>query len=55
MFEVFKKLTRVAEEVGTVNSAMMYESGFITVDGKTKDGKKFSLTLSIKEEEKNGN
>ena len=55
MFEVFKKLTCVAEEVGTVSSAMMYESGFITVDGKTKDGKKFAITLTIKEEEENGN
>ena len=54
MFEEFRKLCHVAESIGTVTQAMMYESGFITIEGKTNDGKNYSITMSFKEEEKDG-
>ena len=34
---------------------MMYESGFMTIEGKTEEGKNFKITMSIKEEENDGN
>lgn len=51
----FSKLMAVGLECGTVTAAKMYDHGFMTIDGKTNDGKKFSITLSIKEEETDGN
>lgn len=54
MYEIFRKLCALGDNIGTVNSAMMYDNGFMTVDGKLHDGKPFSFTLKIsKEEEKN--
>ena len=53
MSDILCRLIGLGNEFGTVVTAMMYDSGFMTVDGKTKDGKKFSITLSIKEEEEN--
>ena len=50
MFEYFKKLLAVAEELGTVDNTSLYK-GYITANGKTKDGKMFSLTLDITEVE----
>lgn len=55
MFEKFKKLCALADNIGTVTQAMMYESGFMTIEGELHDGTKFNLTLSIKEEETDGN
>lgn len=51
----FTKLLAVAAEAGTVTSAMLYDSGFVSIDGETQEGKKFTITMSIKEEEKDGN
>ena len=45
----------LAERVGTVTDAHLYNAEFITVDGETHNGKKFSITLNMKEEEKDGN
>ena len=50
--DVFEKLIYIGNCVGNITRANMYNSEFMTVEGKTKDGKKFSVTLSIKEEEK---
>ena len=50
MSEIFEALLHLAGGVGKVSNATMYESGFMTVDGKTAEGKKYSITLSIKEE-----
>lgn len=55
MSEVLCRLIGLGNDIGTVTSAMMYVDGFITVDGETKDGKKFKLSLSVKEEEEDGN
>ena len=54
MFEKFKKLCGLADNIGDVTQAMMYETGFMTVEGELHDGTKFNLTLSFKEEEKDG-
>lgn len=48
----FVDLCAVCAQVGTVTSAMLYDSGFVAIDGITKEGKKFSITMSIKEEDK---
>lgn len=53
MCEIFEALLHLAGGVGAVSNAMMYDHGFMTVDGKTAEGKKFSVTLSIKEESEN--
>ena len=50
--DVFERLIYIGKGAGTITSAMMYDSGFMTVEGKTDDGKAFSITLHIKEEEK---
>ena len=42
----------LASMVGTVIGVHMYSNNFVTVEGKTEDGKPFSVTLHIKEEEK---
>ena len=39
MSEVLFRLIGLGNDIGTVTSAMMYDNGFITVDGETKDGK----------------
>lgn len=51
MCEIFEALLHLAGGVGTVTSAMMYENGFMTVDGQTAEGKKYSVTLNMKEDE----
>lgn len=51
MSEIFTALLCLAGGVGTVTSAGWYENGFMTADGVTADGKKFTVTLNIKEAE----
>ena len=50
--DIFVEMIRLAEQIGSVESANMYGNGYLSVDGKTKDGKKVSLSLIMKEEEK---
>lgn len=52
MNEIFEALLHLAGGVGTITSAHMYDNDFITIEGVAHEGKKFSLTLHIKEEEK---
>ena len=52
---VTSAITTVIDWVGTVVTAMMYADGFMTIEGKTNDCKKFSITMSIKDEETDGN
>lgn len=52
MAEIFEALIHLAGGVGTVTSAMMYANGFMTVEGKTDEGKKYTVTLNIMEENK---
>jgi hypothetical protein len=51
MSDILCKLIKVGNDVGKVTSAMMYDSGFMTVEGVKISGKKFSITFSVKEEE----
>ena len=53
MIEILAKMCAIGNELGTVTSAMMYDHAYITIEGETKlEKKKFSITLHIKEEEK---
>mgnify|MGYP007115389157 CR=1 FL=1 len=53
MSENFCRLIAAGNKLGTVTSAMMYDTGFMAIDGITTEGKKFTITLSVKEEEEN--
>ena len=52
MSGIFQKLIEVGIVVGTISNAHLYDSDFINIEGVTFEGKKFSLTLNIMEEEK---
>ena len=46
----------LAEKLGTVSEAHLYSGEFITVDGITHhDGKHFTITMNLKEENTDGN
>lgn len=51
MIGIFKKMIAVATDVGSILKLNMYED-FARVEGKTSDGKVFTLSLVVKEEEK---
>ena len=55
MSEVLCRLIGLGNDIGTVTSAMMYDSGYLAVDGVTNDGKKFNLNLTVREETEDGN
>lgn len=40
----------LAEKVGIVTEAHLYSGELIVVDGNTKDGTLFTITMSLKEE-----
>ena len=45
----------LAEKIGAIHDAHLYERNYISVDGKALDGTKFTITVRIEEEEKDGN
>lgn len=51
MSSIFQELVEIGRSIGDVTSAHLYDNDFISIDGKTKEGKKFSFTLHITEEE----
>lgn len=53
MSDILVKLIGLGNEIGTVTSANMYDHGFMSVDGVTVNGRKFSITLSVSKEECN--
>lgn len=58
MIGIFAMLIKASMELGEINQALMYESGFMSIEGRAKDGRKFTLSLTkeaAKEEETNGN
>ena len=55
MNTILKYLLEFADRIGLVDQMLCYDKGFQTVEGKTRDGKKFSITLRIEEEETDGN
>lgn len=52
MSGIFQKLMDIGITLGNVTSAHLYDNDFITIEGVAREGKKFSITLHIKEEEK---
>lgn len=50
MSGIFQKLIEIGIMLGTINGAHLYDNDFITIEGVAHEGKKFSLTLNIKEE-----
>lgn len=56
MYDYFKAMLEVADKIGKVDKAELskYRSGWIDIEGTTKDGKKFDLSLRL-EEPKDGN
>ncbi len=53
MSNIFQKMLEISVKVGNITSAHLYDSGFITIEGESYEGKKFSLTLHIEEEKEN--
>lgn len=49
---ILRKIMEIAEVLGCINDAHLYDNNFISVAGITKDGKKISVTVRIEEEEK---
>jgi hypothetical protein len=52
MTNILHQLIDVGNCMGAVDSVHMYDTNFLSVDGKTSDGKQFSITINIKGEEK---
>ena len=50
MEDIFIKMIQLVKELAEVTGANCYDSGFMTVDGRTASGKNLSLTLSVKED-----
>ena len=48
--DMIVEMIRLAEQFGQVTEAQLYKSGYIHIDGKTKDGKGFYLSWNFKEE-----
>ena len=53
MTYVLHHLIDVGNEMGNVESVHMYDTDFLSVEGKTNEGNSFSLTIHIKEEKEN--
>lgn len=53
--DILVEIIRLAEQIGNVENAHMYNNDYFSIEGKSKGGKKFNLSLSLREEEKNGN
>ena len=52
MTKALHELIYIGNEMGFVECVHMYDTHFMSVEGKTIDGKKFSITINIQEEEK---
>lgn len=53
MVGILQKLIEVGNTLGTLADVHMYDNDFINIEGTTFEGKKFSLSLHIKEEKEN--
>ena len=52
MSDIFQKLLIIGLTLGTVTGAHMYNDGYMSIEGVNNGGKQFTLSLCIKEEEK---
>ena len=50
--DMFIEMIRLAEQFGNVVTAHMFSADYLSIDGETKDGKGFNLSLCLKEEKK---
>ena len=50
--DMFVEMIRLAEQFGKIEDAHMYHNNYLSIDGKTKDGKDFNLNMSVREEKK---
>lgn len=50
--DIMVEMVRLAEQIGKVKAAHMYSNDYISIDGKTKDGKSFNMNLTMEEEKK---
>lgn len=48
----FYGLIEAGAQIGSVTTACYYSKNFIVVEGITNGGKKFSISLTVKEEKK---
>ena len=55
MSDLLCKLIGLGNDIGTVVSAHMYDSGVISVEGMTAGERKFDITFCVKEEKKDDN
>lgn len=53
MSGIFQKLMEIGLKLGTVTAAHMYDGDYMNIEGLSHEGKQFTLSLHIKEEEKN--
>lgn len=50
--DMFVEMIRLAEQFGKVVDAHIFSADYLSVNGETRDGKEFNLSLSLKEEKK---
>lgn len=50
--DMMVEMIRLAEQFGKVTEVHLYKSGYFNIEGETKAGKEFSLSLNVKEEKK---
>ena len=53
MSGIFQKMIEIGIKIGTITNAHLYDDEFITIEGVSYEGKKFSISLHIKEENEN--
>lgn len=50
--DMIVEMVRLGDQYGEVVEAHLYDNNYLTVEGKTWDGEKFSLSLIVRKEEK---
>lgn len=55
MLDTFLTIAATAGEIGTVTTAFLYESGFISIELIADNGKKYTLTYGKAVEKSDGN
>ena len=53
MSGIFQKLIEIGITLGTITDAHLYGGDFITIEGIAHEGKKFTLSMNIKEANEN--
>lgn len=55
MNTILSYLLEFSDRIGIVDEMHCYDNSWLTVEGRTRGGMKFSVTLRIEEENKDGN